>query len=429
MTQHSQSVPTASPQPRPLDALSQTYVSLAFALERHIPGAIDGYMGPEDLRPAADAPIPEPTDLLAQAESLLAEIEAADLPATRVDYMLAQANGMATMARKLTGEEISYADEVRAYFDIKPTRTLDALYDEAIAALNDALPGHGDVAARMIAYRKGFEVPVDAAREIVPAIIDEVRRRTVAFAPLAEGEAVELAFVQDKPWSGYNWYLGNCRSLIEINTDLPIKANALLDLMAHEGYPGHHTEHSLKEQHLYHERGYGEHSILLINTPECLISEGIATLAQSVIFAPGEAEAWQAEHVFAPLGIASDPHRDAQIAGAQRTLRSVSANAGLLLHQDRATEDDVVTYLMRYGLSTETEARHRFRFVSDPLWGPYVFTYHVGRDLLDAWLEREDEPVEILSESDRWTRRQTRFRHLLESQVTPSALASELADA
>ena len=421
-----QSQTAFSPAPA-LDTLSQRYVSLAFSLERHIPGAIDGYMGPEDLRPATSVPITEPAALLEQAETLLTDIAYADLPATRVDYLLAQVTGMVTMARKLAGEKISYADEVRAYFDIEPTRTPDAVYDEAIAALADALPSEGDVAERMDAYRKSFEVPVDAAREIVPAIIDEVRRRTVAFAPLPEGETVDLSFVRDKPWSGYNWYLGNCRSLIEINTDLPIKANTLLDLMAHEGYPGHHTEHSLKEQRIYHELGYGEHSILLINTPECVISEGIATLAQSVIFAPGEAEEWQAEHVFAPLGITSDPTRDAQIDGAQRTLRSVSANAGLLLHQDGVSEDEVVAYLMRYGLSSETEARHRFRFVSDPLWGPYVFTYHVGRDLLDAWLERGDAPGEALSESERWARRQARFRHLLESQVTPSALASDIS--
>ena len=417
--------PTAAPPE--LDALSQAYVSLAFGLERHIPGAIDGYMGPPELRPAADAPAPEPASLLAQAEELLAAVEEADLPPSRVDYLLAQVRGMATMARKLTGERIDYVDEVRLYFDVEPERTPESVYDEAIAALDDALPGSGPVAARMIAYRQAYEVPVDAARAIVPAIIDEVRRRTVAFAPLPADESVELSFVQDKPWSGYNWYLGDCRSLIEINTDLPVKANALLDLMCHEGYPGHHTEHALKEARLYHERGYGEHAILLINTPECLISEGIATLAQSVIFAPGEAEQWQAEHILAPLGIASDPERDRQVADAQRTLRSVSANAGLLLHQDGAGEDEVVAYLSRYGLSSEDEARHRMRFVADPLWGPYVFTYHVGRDLLDAWLERDDAAEADTGESARWDRRQNRFRQLLETQVTPSALVNDLA--
>jgi len=413
--------------PPALDSLSQTYVSLAFGLERHIPGAIDGYMGPESVHPAADAPVVEPSILLEQAESLLAEIEAADIPAMRVDYLLAQVRGIATMVRTLTGEEISYADEIRLYFDIEPERTAEAVYDDAIAALDDALPGEGAVAERMVAYRERFEIPVEAARHILPSIIDEVRRRTVAFVPLAENESVELGFVQDKPWSGYNWYLGNSRSMIEINTDLPIEAHTLLDLMAHEGYPGHHAEHSLKEQRLYREAGYGEHAILLINTPECVISEGIATLAQSVIFAPGEAEEWQAEHVFGPLGITTDSGNDTQIAAAQRALRSVSANAGLLLHQDGASEDEVVAYLRRYALNSETEARHRLRFIADPLWRAYVFTYHVGRDLLDAWLERDDREGGIITGSDRWTRRQQRFGQLLQARVTPSALVSELA--
>ncbi|MGC4192566.1 MAG: hypothetical protein QM589_15600 [Thermomicrobiales bacterium] len=417
--------------PPALDALSTQYVTLAFGLAAHIDGAIDGYYGPEDLRPVPDAPTPSPDDLVDQANNLLAAIESADITPSRLDYLTAQARGMATMAAKLAGEPTPYEDEVRQYFDIEPERTPDTVYEEALAALDDALPGKGrgdSLTERNIAYRKQFEVPVEAAREIVPGIVTEVRRRTAAFVPLPEGESVELSFVSDKPWSGYNWYLGGNRSLIEINTDLPVKANALLDLMAHEGYPGHHTEHALKEQRLYRERGFGEHSILLINTPECVISEGIATLAASIIFAPGEAEQWQAEHILAPLGIAADPERDRhhQIAAAQRVFRSVSANAGIMLHQDGADPEDVIAYLQKYTLATETEARHRFRFVSDPLWGPYVFTYHAGRDLLDAWLDRPADENESTS-ADPWTRRQHRFVQLLEGQATPSMLRADLA--
>jgi len=416
--------------PPPLDDLSNRYVTLAFGLAAHIDGAIDGYYGPESFRPAPDAPKPTPADLVRQADDLLAAIERADITPNRLDYLTAQVRGMATMAAKLAGEPVSYEDEVRQYFDIEPKRMPDTFYDEALAALDDALPGKGSgqsLAERTIAYRQGFEVPVEAARTIVPAIVAEVRRRTAALVTLPEDESVELAFVSDKPWSGYNWYLGGNRSLIEINTDLPVKANALLDLMAHEGYPGHHTEHALKEQRLYRERGFGEHAILLINTPECVISEGIATLAASIVFAPGEAEAWQAAHILAPLGIAADPARDHQIATAQRVLRSVSANAGLLLHQDGADPEEVIAYLQKYTLASETEARHRFRFVSDPLWGPYVFTYHVGRDLLDAWLDRPVEEEPIGADIDGFARRQQRFVQLLEGQVTPSMLRADLA--
>lgn len=410
-----------------LDDLSRAYARLAFGIERHLEGIVDAWVGPAELREAAMVgPAPSGDDLVAQAEALRAAVEAADLPADRLDYLSAQVRALATLARAAAGETLPYREEVAALFDIAAERTPEAVYEEALAALDDALPGAGELAPRMIAWRDQFAMPLEAVGPAVERILAEVRRRAQAFAPLPEGEAVEIALVSDKPWSGYNWFLGNCRSRVEINTDLPVRANALVDLMCHEGYPGHHTEHALKELRLYQARGFGEHAIQLINTPECVISEGIATLAQSIVYAPGEAEAWQAEHVYAPLGIAVDPERERQINDAQRVFRSLSGNVALMVHEDGAGEDEAVAYLMRYGLESEERARHRMRFITDPLWRPYVFTYHVGRDLLGAWIEmpEDDAPVKNL-----FAHRQRRFARLLVEQVTPSRIAAELTDA
>ena len=130
----------------------------------------------------------------------------------------------------------------------------------------------GGVAARMQGFVDARPVGAVGLGRVVPLRV--VARRQ------ADGllGTIELAFVVDKPWSGYNWYLGNAKSLVEINVDLPLRANAMTDLTAHEGYPGHHTEHSLKDRVLYQERSYAEHAIHLINTQECVISEGIGTV-------------------------------------------------------------------------------------------------------------------------------------------------------
>ena len=410
----------------PLDDLSRAYAELAFGLERHFDGIVDAWVGPADIREAAMAgPVPSGDALVAQSTALRAAVEASDLPMTRVDYLSAQVRALETLARKAAGDTLAYRDEVAALFDIDPARTPEHVYEEALAALDDALPGRGELAERMIAWRARFEMPLDAVQGAVDRILAEVRGRAQAFAPLPEREGVEISLVEDKPWSGYNWYLGNCRSLVEINTDMPVRANALLDLMCHEGYPGHHTEHATKEQRLYHERGYGEHAIQLINTPECVISEGIATLAGSIIFAPGEAEAWQGEHLYAGLGIDVDLARERQVTEAQRSLRSLGGNVALLLHEEGAAEDDAVQYLMRYGLETEERARHRMRFITDPLWAPYVFTYHVGRDLLGAWIELAEDGAAV---TDRFAHRQRRFARLLAEQVTPSRIAADLVE-
>jgi len=92
------------------------------------------------------------------------------------------------------------------------------------------------------------------AHELALEIIAELRRRTQARFPLPDGESFELRIVTNQPWSAYNWYLGDFRSRIDVNTDLPLHVTGLVDLMAHEGYPGHHTEHSLKEARLARER-------------------------------------------------------------------------------------------------------------------------------------------------------------------------------
>ena len=77
----------------------------------------------------------------------------------------------------------------------------------------------------------------------------------------------------------------------------------------------------------------------------------------------------------------------------------------------------MVAYLRRYGLQAEGEARQRLRFIADPLWRGYVFTYHAGYDLLGAWLEGGGEGE-----------RAARFRTLLTEQVYPSQVARWVAE-
>jgi hypothetical protein len=393
-----------------IDSISQRYIGLAFDLEAHVEGFVDAYFGPPELR---ERPGPRPPAAIADdLAALRAEVAASDYPPQRRAYLDVQLRGMATTARRLAGEPIAYADEVRGCFDIEPVFTPEAVFEQANAELDALLPGAGELGERMAAWRRGFEVTPAQARQMIERIAAEARRRTAELLELPDGDEVRFELVSDKPWSGYNWYLGGGRSLVEINTDLPIKANALLDLVCHEAHPGHHTEHALKEQLLFRGRGWGEQSIQLINTPECVIAEGIATLAADVIFGD-EAHAWAASELYPLAGIQGDPAREARIAAAQWNLRALSGNAAILLHERGAGPDEVVAYIMRYGLRSEREARQSLRFIATPLWRTYSFTYFVGRQLLGAWVARCD--------------RRARFVRLLTEQFAPSQLAAELA--
>jgi hypothetical protein len=395
------------------DQFGRDYTRLAFGIERHVPGFIDAWLGPDDVRAALDPePAPAPDRLVAAARDLLSRIPALDAPASRKEYLTKQVEAILANARRAAGEEIPYREEVRLLFDIEPQATPEGVYDAAIADLDHLLPGDGPVAERMIAWREGFTIAPDTARRVVDAILPELRERTLDIVDLPADETIEIRMVSDQPWSGYNWYLGDSRSRVDLNTDLPIYAYRLTDLLAHEGYPGHHTEHALKER-LYTVEGLGEHALQLINTPECLVSEGIATVAEKMLFSPEELARFRRERVYPAAGIAGDPEREIAIGAAQRILRSVPGNAALLLHEEGRDAEEVVAYLRRYALSTEEEARQRLRFIADPLWRAYIFTYHVGYELVSRWLD-EASPSE----------RRRRFRTLLTEQVYPSQIAA-----
>lgn len=391
----------------------RAYVLLGLRIEKAFPGFVDGYYGPQELKAQVDSePVRPAADLVRDAVALADSLSAQGFEPRRQAYLERQVRAIEVTCRKLNGETFSLDEEVQRCFDIRPEWTPEAQFEKGLALIEEALPGAGSLTDRMQARRTRFELKPEQSGMIeglMRKAIDEVRRRTLQFIDLPEGEGVELRTVKEQPWGAYNWYLGNARSLIELNTDLPTNVSALIGLMAHEGYPGHHVEHALKEKLLFGEKGYLEHSILLINTPECVISEGIATLAEDMIFAPGEAGQWLAQHVYPEAGISPQPNVDvAKLSEGLDLLAGVRGNAVFMLHAEGRTDDEVVKYLMKYSLLPEDRARKSLGFSLSPLWRAYTFTYFYGRRLMLPLLQGQD--------------RHDMFRRFLTEQVYPSLL-------
>jgi hypothetical protein len=273
--------------------------------------------------------------------------------------------------------------------------------------IGDLLPGSQSLSKRLEAWNKQFDLSPDTILPLATYCRDEIRQRTRRLLDLPEAEELTLHLVENKPWAAYNWYQGNYRSRIEINTDLPVRANQLPLLLTHEAYAGHHTEHVVKERRLYRQLSYAEACIQLLNAPECVISEGIAELAWQIVFSEQELKTWLREELYPRAGLGpSLVVRDRALALAQRKLGAVDGNAAFMLHRDGASERDIVAYIQRYSITTEQRARRTYHFIADPLLRGYVFSYHYGRDLLDRYLDAGDPLV--------------RFQTLLEQPLTPS---------
>lgn len=395
-----------------IDSFGTEYLRIAFGVERHFPGFIDAYVGPQELRAEADmAPPPTLADLLARTRALHEQLPAQGYPETRRDYLDKQLTAIAMVLRKLQGETVPYREEVAACFDIEIDLEPEETFAAAIAELEEIVPGRGPILERMNDWRDQYIIDNTTARAGFDLLLNETRNRTLDIVELPAGEEIELSFVVDKPWSGYNWYLGNAKSLVEINVDLPLRALTMTDLTAHEGYPGHHTEHSLKDRELYQKRGYAEHAIHLINTPECVISEGIATVAEAQIFPGEEGIVFKSQVLYPAMGVQGDAEREERIDALFGKLRAVAGNAAMLRHEQGASEAEVIDYLMRWELTPKERAERRFRFLDDPLWRPYIFTYFVGHDLMLDFIGQGPRDQQI-----------DRFRYTLTEQITPSWL-------
>lgn len=377
-------------------SLEERYLELCLRLGRHVDGLVDSFFGPPEIAERVDAePLREPAELVADAEALLDENDRA--------YLEAQLVGLATVARKLAGEQIPYADEVERCYGIRPQRVPEEQFEAAHRALDDALPPGGSLAERYQRWREGDAVQVDRLPGVLQALTKSLRERTRERFGLPEGEDARLDFVTDEPWAAYNYYLGELTSRVAVNTDVSLNASFVADLMAHELYPGHHTEHAWKEAVLYRGQGRLEEGALMIGVPQSLIAEGIAGLAIDMVV---EDHDLFAAEVLSEFGIAYDAEAGHRIREARQPLERVVGNAALLLHEDGASTGEAQAYLERWGLVSEKRARHNVEFITHPIWRSYITTYADGYYLCRDWVDGDP----------------ARFKRLLTEQLTPADL-------
>ncbi|WP_138842041.1 DUF885 domain-containing protein [Rhodococcus pyridinivorans] len=392
------------------DDFVNEYLLLGLAFDRLEDGFVDAYTGDPALRRKVEnAPTPDPRDLSHTARRLRDELPGAALSDERTRFLDVHLRALDCSARKFAGEEIGFVDEVEAYFDVRIAPGDEDTYRDAHRRLDALLPGTGSLTERMQAHRRSDVIPADRLAECVDAFSSALREKVRAVYPLPDTERVEYEIVGDKPWSGFNYYLGDYRSRVAINSDLEQTMAHLPRLIAHEAYPGHHTEHCRKEAGLV-AGGQAEQTLFLVNTPQCLMAEGLADLALEAIVGPGWGE-W-AQDIYADLGLRFDGELAEQLSEASEQLLSVRQDAALLLHDRGRSHDEVVEFLQRWSLSSPERARQSLRFLSSPLWRAYISTYVEGYRLLGSWLGQVPAGAE----------RADRFRRLLDEPLVPSSL-------
>ena len=402
----------------PADRVVREYLLLGLRLGRLVDGFVDCWFGDPAL-PAqvAAEPKPDPAELARTADRIREQVADSELAASRQDFLEAQLTALARSARRLAGEPCDFRTEVRDYFQIDISLGDPDRYAEVHDAIAELLPGAGKLADRLAAHYDRNATPPERLDRAVRAVSTALRDRTRRMFGLPDGERIEYAVVRDEPWNAFNRYLGGFRSEVAINAEAGRAIAALPTMVTHEAYPGHHTDHCVKEAELVRGRGHGEQVIALVNTPQCLLAEGTAELALDAVLGPGWGR-WTAD-LLAGQDVRADGELTEPLLMLLRQLLPARQDAAILLHDRGADAEEVVDYLRRWLLLPDDRARHLVRFMTDPLWRAYSVTYIEGARLVGGWLAARPAGQSVAD----------RYRTLLREQLLPAALRSAVDSA
>lgn len=371
----------------PVDAAVRDYLLLVLRLGRRCPGLLSVRSGDDELWAQAHRETPPSAGALVRAAGELADrLPGLGLDPGRERFLAAQLVALEWTARRLAGQAVPFATEIAAVYDTRVGAGSTDGYRAAHRELDALLPGRGDLAARLAAHRARDEVPPDRLADAVAALAADLRDRARAAGLVSGAESVEFEIVRDASWAALHRREAPGRSRVLLNSGARLRRAGLARLVAHEAYPGHHVEQWRRETVLVGERGWGEHRVVVLGSPQGLVAEGAAELGLHVLVGPGWGE-WAAG-VLGPLGLGFDGELAERVADVVGRLARVRLDAAVLLHGRRADPRDVLEHLRRWLLVDDAGARRVLRFLADPHRRGHTAAYVEGAPLVRRFVDR-----------------------------------------
>ncbi|MBY0496365.1 MAG: hypothetical protein K2Y23_19320 [Cyanobacteria bacterium] len=407
----------------PYRSVAEQYVKLVLAVGQHDADYVDAFYGPAEWRKDAEAAKKPLAAIDSQAAAVEAEIAKvafkpdprdAEMWTLRRQYLSRQLAALRSRVAMLQGKKMTFDEESRALYDAVAPSIPTSEFEAVLKQLEEKLPGTGTLIERYDNFKKGFIIPTARVDRVFQEAIRGCRGNIPSIG-LPMNERFTVEYVTGKSWSGYNWYQGDYKSLIQVNTDLPIYIDRAIDLACHEGYPGHHVYNVLLEQHLAKGRGWIEYTIYPLFSPQSLIAEGTANYGIEVAFPLPARLLFERDVLFPLAGL------DATRVGEYYTVLalvdrlSYAGNEAARQYIDgKIDRAGAVAWLEKYAMYTKPRAEQRVKFIDQ--YRSYVINYNLGKDLVRAYVEkkmgRDKTPV----------RRWREFAAIISSPRLPSGL-------
>jgi hypothetical protein len=406
-----------------LNANAEKYVRLVLSLGELDADYVDAYYGPKEWREQVKTSPKTLDQISKEAQELNANLKAIkaekleELEQRRLQFITRQLAALMARVEMLKGKKMSFDEESQALYDAVAPQHTEKYFQPVLDEINKLIPGKGDLSSRYFDFKKDFIIPKEKLDAVFRTAIQECRSRTAKHIQMPAEESFTVEYVKGKSWSAYNWYQGGYRSIIQLNTDLPVTIDRAIDLACHEGYPGHHVLNMLIEKNLVNGHGWKEFSVYPLFSPLSLIAEGTANYGIQVAFPGDERMKYEKQVLFPLAGL--NPDRSETFFKVQELVDRLSHAGNIAARKylnGEINADQAAVILQKYALMVPELAKRRVKFFDQ--YRSYSINYNLGQDLVGKYIESrggtEDHPEK------RWSE----FEELLSFPRLPSELVA-----
>ena len=408
--------------PDSIEVIAEEYVRLVLQVGKYDSAVVDAYFGPEEWKPNEQkaAIFPEETlvnsanDLLSKCKTLL-DSKSPNLNIRRIEMLQKQLIALRTKVQMIGGKTYSFDEEAALLYDAEPPFYPLSYFDKLLDEMDQLLNGDAVLSSRYTKFMEQFIIPKNMLDSVFSVATAESRAITKQYLDLPTQENFVLEYVNDKVWSGYNYYQGNSQSLIQINTDFPIHIDRAIDLASHEGYPGHHIYMMLLDQNLVNTKGWMEYSVYPLFSPLSFISEGSANYGIEMVFPGIKRLAFERDVLFPIIGIskmkAEKFHKVQELKAKLKYAENEIARRYL---NGIIGREEAVGMIETYLLFSPKKAIQRLNFIETNR--SYVINYNLGRDQVAKHMKLSGADPELPEK--RWQI----FKELLSNPYSSSTL-------
>ncbi len=343
------------------DPLGAELVMIALAAWPRLPNLVADYLGPYEWLLESRQPH-DLADLHRRAVALQ------DLAARGGDaYVAAQARAITTQIEiDADPKRYGYLDLVERLLScsfVPPDPEEVLALGANVMALARQLGAGGDdpvrswETANLISGEAKWDAALDAYRQ--------GRRYALERFPIPFTEDLEIARTCEPLASVHLLWREPDRMAFEVNTKVPRTRATVAYEVAHNIYPGDYLHMAILTQGTYLKEGRVAACIKLKNAPENVVAEGIEDVA--------------------PFRLRPEPDPEEELAWRLEWLRrAASLMAAVRLRGAGEARSEVHKELQSTGHMSAERANQELDRIEHPLWGTYLYTYWLGRHLVEA---------------------------------------------